>query len=72
MHTPILYILINQAHTEDLHRAAQKFGQRRLAALTSRNVPRRRGHRAASVLPAIQHLNGPATGKPAAAASEQR
>jgi hypothetical protein len=72
MHNPAIYRLINEARTEDLHRAAQKFRQQRLAALTSRETGQRRRPRPGSIRRAIQHLNGPTTSKAAAAPGQHQ
>lgn len=72
MHNPIIHMLINQARTEDLRHAAQKYRRQRLATLASRETHRRRTPRLASMRRAIQHLNGPTTGKAAAASSHQQ
>lgn len=72
MHSPTISILSNQARTEDLHRAAQKFRQQQLAAATSRETRRRRRPRPAPIRRAIQQLKGGTTIKTAPAPSQHQ
>ena len=72
MHNPTIHMLINQARTEDLHRAAEKSRQLRITALTSRQGRQRRTPRSASIRRAIRHLDAPATGEAAAAPSQRQ
>jgi hypothetical protein len=72
MHNPTIDMLIMQARTEDLRRAAQQFRGQRLATPASRGIHRRRTPRSASMRRATQYFKRTATGKTAAVSSRQQ
>jgi len=72
MLNPTIHILINRARTEDLHRAAHKVRQRRIAAVAGRQARRRKTPRSASIRRAIRHLDARTTGEAAAAPSQRQ